>query len=262
MEVENKLGLVVKGISFGYERNKELFKDIDFELNKSEILAILGRNGIGKTTFLKCLMGINKYNKGEIFVDGHKVSNLQEHGKTSYVAQNNKINFPYTFLDMVLMGRARDIGIFSLPSKKDKVDAMKALEQMGIAHLHNKICTQASGGQLQLMYLARALVQKPEILILDEPESFLDLKNQSEILKLIVKLAKKEKICCIINTHNPANAMKAADKVLLIGKDSNHNYGKTKEVLTEESISTYFNIKAKIIDLEPYGISQYTMVEI
>lgn len=254
--------VAVKGMSFGYERGKELFENIDFEIKDSEILAILGRNGIGKTSLLKCLMGINKYEKGRIFVDGQKILNLQEDGKTAYVAQNNKINFPYTFLDMVLMGKARNIGVFSLPSKKDKLEAMESLEQMGIGHLHDKVCTHASGGQLQLMYLARALVQKPQLLILDEPESFLDLKNQSEILKLITRLAKKEKISCIINTHNITNALKISDKVLLIGDDSNHIYGKTREVLTERNINEYFNIDTKIINLEPYGIQRYTMVEI
>lgn len=238
----------IKDGNFGYTKNKLVLNNINFVLESGKIMTILGRNGIGKTTLLKCLTGILKWDSGQTLLDSKILDNINDLKKIAYVPQAHKMNFPYTVGEMVLMGRGKYISFLSMPSKKDKIIAWEAMEAVGIEDLANYKCGDLSGGQLQLAYIARALSGEPELLVLDEPESHLDFKNQFTILNLISNLVKKRNISCIINTHYPDHALRISDKTLLMG-ENDYIVGTTSNVITEVNIKNYFGVYSKIIDI-------------
>ena len=203
----------------------------------------------GKTTLLKCINGVLKWNSGEVFIDNKKVDSIKDLKDIAYVPQAHSFSFSYTVRELSIMGRAKYLNIFSTPSKSDYDIVEKVLDEMGILHLKDRKCSELSGGQLQLVFLARALVGEPKILILDEPESHLDFKNQTKILRTIVQLAKKKNITCIFNTHYPEYALRISDKSMLIGKDD-YIIGKTSEIINEKNLKKYFGINTKIIEIE------------
>lgn len=237
--------LEVKNGSFAYPGQELILKDINFILKEKEILSVLGQNGVGKTTMIKCLTGILKWKRGSTFIDGEPLDAKKQTNQIGYVPQAHYLSFPYTVEEMVSMGRSRYVGLFSVPSKKDKQRVNEVLQEIGIEHIKDIPCTHLSGGQLQLVYIARAIVSDPKVLIFDEPESHLDYKNQLMILNLIKNIVKKNKISCIINTHHPDHAMKISDKTLFIGKND-YVFGNTTEVITESNLKKYLEIKAKI----------------
>ena len=245
-----KFGAV--GGTFGYYKNPILFENVNFTIEKSEILTILGPNGVGKTTFLKCMMGFLKWNKGETIIDGksfYSMSTSDIWKKISYVPQAKATIFPYSVMEMVLMGRNPHLGVLSMPSNQDQKLCEWALEELNIKKLKGKIVSELSGGELQMVLIARALVSEPDILILDEPESNLDIKNQLVILNIIQKLSEEKNIACIINTHYPAHALKISDKTIMFSNNTHHIYGNTKDIVNESNIRKFFEVDSRILEL-------------
>lgn len=241
--------------AFGYDGGQMLFQNLSFSVEKGETLAILGANGIGKTTFLRCMMGFLKLGAGRILVDGQDVAHMPvtEFWKlVSYVPQAKSLVFGYSVLNMVVMGRSQYVPFGCVPSKKDFEHAMQILEEMGLSDLASRSCNKLSGGQLQMVLIARALSKDPKILIMDEPESNLDMKNQLKVLNIIDKLSHRDQLSVIINTHFPANAMRCSDKTLLLKRDG-HLFGRTKEIITRENIREYFDISAEVVDVQENG---------
>lgn len=224
------------------------------------MLCVLGQNGIGKTTFLNCLTGVLKWQSGCVSLDGRVIDGISKEADVAYVPQVHRVHFPYSALDMVCMGRSKHMSFFATPSRVDKEIAMASLEAMGISHLASHSCSKMSGGQLQLVYIARALAGQPKLIILDEPETHLDFKNQDLIIKMIRKLVLDKKISCIMNTHSPIHALQVSDYTLLLGKEGMYEYGKTNEVLTEGNINSYFDVHTKIVDLNPLGLDSKAFV--
>ncbi|AFA46829.1 ABC transporter ATP-binding protein [Acetobacterium woodii] len=235
---------VING-SYGYRREKQVLQKISFELEQGRIMTVLGQNGIGKTTLLKCMMGLLKWQEGQTQVDGQVFESMLECDGIGYVPQAHKTIFTYSVFEMVTMGRSRHVSIFGMPSKLDREKVMAALEIVGISHLKDQLCSQLSGGQLQLVYIARALANEPQILIMDEPESHLDFKNQFLILKLIQRLKEENGISCIINTHYPEHALRISDQTLLLGRGQ-YVFGPSQEMISEANIKKYFEVNAKI----------------
>ncbi len=234
-----------------YQPNNYIINDISFTLEKHKILTILGRNGVGKTTLLKCISGLLPLEKGEIKVNGQllkKGFNASDYA-IGYVPQARSLNFPYTVEELVLMGRAKHINIFSTPKKEDYDIVNKTLEELNITSIKHHACTQLSGGQLQLVYIARALVAKPQILILDEPETHLDFNNQHMLMNLIRRITDEKDLCCIINTHYPDYALKISNVSLLMKRDE-HCFGVTQELLIPQNMKKYFDMKTKLIELD------------
>lgn len=250
---------IVQG-SFYYEGGETVLRDLNLAIGEGTFLCVLGRNGIGKTTFLKCLTGILRWSEGCTLFEGEVCQNIFDKSEVAYVPQAHPTAFPYTALDMVCMGRSRKMGRFSMPSAKDRQIAMESLREMGISHLADRECSRMSGGQLQMVYIARALVTNPRLLILDEPETHLDFKNQAEILKKLGTWVRQRNISCIMNTHYPEHALKMADKVLLLGKEGDYAFGTTKDMMTSENIRRFFEVGAKIVDLQPLGIEKKVFV--
>ncbi|MEC2055191.1 ABC transporter ATP-binding protein [Peribacillus psychrosaccharolyticus] len=222
--------------------------DISFDLHPGEIMSILGPNGAGKTTLLKCIMGLLKWEKGETLLNGKPLSSLRQKEiwrTIGYVPQASKMTFGYSILDLVTMGRALLIHAYAQPTQEDREAALDALELVGIRHLADQSCTAVSGGELQLALIARTLVSDPKILILDEPESHLDIQKQKIILQTIKKLVKERDLACIINTHYANHAFYFGDKVLMVAKNKPVITGSVSEIMTEENIFHYFDIEVK-----------------
>lgn len=242
--------LAVANGKFSYIESRMLFSDINFSLQKGEILTILGPNGVGKTTLLKCVTGLLDWGSGETLIGNKPIRDMKAIDiwrKIGYVSQARNLVFSYSVLEMVLMGRAPVLGLLSMPSKKDEKIALRILELVEITHLKDKFCSEISGGELQLVLIARALASEPEIIVLDEPETHLDFKKQLLILNILKKLATENGITCLINTHYPNNALRIADKTLMLGSACEHIVGKVDEVITETVLKDFFGVEAKML---------------
>lgn len=254
--------------NFCYAKKKEVKpfiyeSNISFTLEPGQIMAILGPNGAGKTTLLKCITGLHDWRVGETLIDNvplAKVSQKELWKKIGYVPQAHKMVFGFSIEDLVVMGRAPYIGSLSKPRKEDYEKAHEALNEVGIVHLAKKSCNEVSGGELQLALIARTLVSNPEILILDEPESHLDVQKQVVILETLKRLAKEHRISCIINTHYPNHAFYLADQVLMIAKEKKAVIGAVHEVMTESRMKEYFNIDLRKLIFEEEDLLFETMV--
>ncbi len=238
----------VKNGTFGYDKRKVL-NDISFCVKTGEVMSVLGSNGVGKTTLLKCMMGFLKWDAGQSYVDGTPIQDIGKKElwkRIAYVPQAKGSAFSYTALDMVVLGRSAHIGTFRQPKKEDIDIALGAMEEIGILHLKDKLCTKMSGGELQMVWIARALTAFPEMLVLDEPESNLDFKNQLIILDTIKKLSKERNISAIVNTHYPAHALQLSDKALMMNRDGSSIYGDAGSVINEDNMKTVFGVHVHV----------------
>ena len=233
--------LEVKNISKHYPSFK--LQDVSFTINPGKIIGFIGRNGAGKTTTLKCIYNLAKPTSGEVLYDGKSISEYKNilWRKVSYVPQAHSFSYPYTCLELVTMGRNPHKGAFSLPDGEDEKKAAASLESLGLLDIKDKPCTKISGGQLQLVMIARALVNEPELLILDEPENSLDLKNQIRLLDLLKKICKNKGAGIILNTHFASHAKLISDKLLLLKADGSTVF-KRKEEVNEKLLSEIYEV--------------------
>ncbi len=241
--------------TFFYNKGTAVFKDISFEAKEGEIVAILGPNGAGKTTMLRCITGMLKWKKGRSLMDGEDIAGMKPRNiwsKMAYVPQAKSVSSAYSAIEMVLLGRSTQLNVFASPKQGDVEKAISVLDFLGIGHLAEKKCSEVSGGELQMILIAKALASDPEILILDEPESNLDFKNQLIVLEAISNLAAGG-MTCIFNTHYPAHALQRAQKSLILSKGGDYVFGDTVSVVTEENIRKAFGVEAIIGEIETQG---------
>lgn len=238
----------VKNGSFRYDK-RQILNNISFKIKCGEVMSVLGSNGVGKTTLLKCMMGFQKWDSGQTFIDGvpiNEIGHKELWKKIAYVPQAKGAAFAYSALDMVVLGRSAHIGTFRQPTKDDTDIAVKAMEDIGILQLKDKLCTKMSGGELQMVLIARALTTFPEMLVLDEPESNLDFKNQLIVLDTIRKLSKNRHISAIVNTHYPAHALQLSDKALMLNRDGSSFCGKADDIINESNMRKSFGVNVHI----------------
>ena len=247
--------LTVQNGSFFYQKDAPIFNSINFSIDSGEILAILGPNGAGKTTMLRCITGMLRWKSGQSLLDGkpiHTMSPRQLWSSMAYVPQAKAVSSAYTAFETVLLGRSSRLNAFSTPKQEDLEKAKEVMELLGIAHLMDKKCSAISGGELQMVLIAKALASEPKVLILDEPESNLDFKNQLVVLDAMTKLA-QQGMACIFNTHYPAHALQRADKSLILSRGGDYVFGSTSTVVTEENIRKAFGVDAVIGEVETEG---------
>lgn len=242
--------LEVKNLAFSYG-NYDVLKDLNFDIKSGKTLSILGPNGIGKTTLIKCLLGLRKKTGGEILFDGKDIDTFEKKTFYSFVAylkQGGKESSIYTVLDTVLLGLASKINPLLKPKEDDveKVDSL--LKELGIYDLREKYVSRLSGGEAQMVFMARALIRDPEVLILDEPESNLDYRNQLLMLDTIDSLKSKGKLI-VFNTHYPEHALRYSDKVLMLNKGYKYKFGNTIDIINKDNIEETYRIKAAIGEL-------------
>ena len=244
--------LRIENGNFAYKSGPQILKDINIEVGPGEILAVLGPNGAGKTTLLRCMMDMLHWQSGRSLLDGEDIRSIPASKlwrRMAYVPQARSAAVSYTAFQTVLLGRSSRIGAFSAPSAEDMKVAESVMERLGISHLADKPCYAISGGELQMVLIARAMAAEPEILVLDEPESNLDFKNQLIVLDAMTALA-AEGVACIFNTHYPAHALQRAGKALMLSKDGRSIFGDTTGVVTEENIRHAFGVDALIGEVE------------
>lgn len=244
--------LRIENGSFAYKGGPQILKDINVEVRTGEILAVLGPNGAGKTTLLRCMMDMLHWETGRSLLDGEDIRTMQTQTlwrRMAYVPQARSAATSYTAFQTVLLGRSARIGAFSSPKEEDMEVAERVMKRLGIWELADKPCHAISGGELQMVLIARAMAAEPELLVLDEPESNLDFRNQLVVLDTMTSLA-AEGMACIFNTHYPAHALQRADKSLLLTKGGMSIYGPTKYVVSEDDIRSIFGVNAIIGDFE------------
>lgn len=227
----------VKNISFSYN-DEEIFSDISFSIKRGDVLCVLGPNGTGKTTLIKCLNGLHEIDSGEIFIHGENIKKLsfREISKNiGYIPQSHVPSFPFKVFDVVLMGRAPYLNLTDSPNEDDVKIAIDALKTLGIYDLKDKEYTNLSGGERQLVFLARVLCQKPDVLILDEPTSHLDFGNQIKLLEIIDNLAKSG-LAIIMSSHFPDHAFLSSTKVAIMKNKKFIDFGAPDDVVTEENL--------------------------
>lgn len=246
--------LDVEDISFRYDNESPfIFEDISFNIDRGDVLSILGPNGTGKTTLLKCLNGINKPEKGEISIKGKNIQSMdfkEISRNIGYIPQGHIPTFPFTVEEVVIMGRAPYVNLTESPKKEDIEIADNALKTLNIEYLKDKNYTNISGGERQLVFLARVLAQEPDILILDEPTSHLDFGNQFRLLNIIKELANSG-LSVIMSIHNPDHAFIASNKVAVMKDKHFIAFGSPDEVVTEENIKMAYDVNnVRLIELE------------
>jgi iron complex transport system ATP-binding protein len=241
-------GVEAVDLCFSYGE-MEIVRQASFELQAGEILSILGANGCGKTTLLKCLNMLLKP-EGKVLVDNLDLQTMSGRDLAmlmGYVPQLHSPDFPYRVIDVVVSGRTPKLG-FSIPSGKDYDMARIALHKVGASHLEEKFYTQLSGGELKLILIARALVQEPKVLLLDEPTSHLDFKNRVVVLNILRDISRNG-IAVIMSEHDPNLASLFSDKVLLMmNKGEIVRYGPTKEVLIPENIMKVYGLNIEVFE--------------
>lgn len=246
--------LEVENGCFGYPKQEKILKNINLHLEKGHILSVLGPNGIGKTTLLKCMIGLLPWTSGRSILNGTDLCKMKSKdiwNTISYIPQAHSFSFSYTGLEMVMLGRSSHLGLFEQPGAQEIEMAEAMMEKVGITRLAEKDCNRMSGGELQMVLIARALINEPELIILDEPETGLDFHNQILVLNMIERLAHEEGISAIMNTHYPTNAMGIADEAFMMNRKGDRFYGTTDSILNEQNISRSFDVNV-IVDEVSY----------
>jgi len=254
--IDVKMSLIkIIDASFSYGE-KDIFSQVSFEVEMGEVCCLIGQNGCGKSTLLDCVLGASQLKDGDILLGGndiraYKATEIAK--RIAYVPQTHSSSFPYTVEQVVLMGRTAYQETFIGPGDKDKQLVKQALELVGISHIAACPYTQISGGELQLVMLARALVQSTPLIIMDEPTAHLDFRNELIFMETVAKLVTESKVGVLMATHSPNQAFYFENKnvpvrVLAMGDKRILRSGLPHEALSEEAIREIYHVEARCIE--------------
>ncbi|MBR9726903.1 ATP-binding cassette domain-containing protein [Shewanella intestini] len=224
---------------------KQLIKDLSFELHPGEFLAILGANGAGKTTLMHCLAGLNKPDSGEVLLGKHNIKSMNRieiAQQMALVPQQQETAFAFSALEMVVMGKTPYLSTFDSPSAQDIEDARNVMKILDIGGLAKSDYNHLSGGERQLVLLARALLQSQKLLLLDEPTNHLDYRNRFQILSQVKRSCTESNTAVVAILHDPNLAQIYADKVLLLEHGKLLDFGCKQDVMTAENISRLYGL--------------------
>jgi iron complex transport system ATP-binding protein len=237
-----------RDIRFSYD-GIEVIKDVNLSVDRGRIIGLLGANGAGKSTLLKLLTGILSTKHGKILYSGREMKYLSKREiskRIAYVPQSPAFGFPFTVSEIIKMGRAPYLGRFEFENDKDNEIAFQAMETVGITHLQDRLVSEISGGEKQLTSFARALAQEPELMVLDEPATFLDVKHKTEILRLLIKLKNERNISIIAATHDVFSGLFYFDRLVILKDGEILAEGECDRVLTDDILSKAYNIDVKV----------------
>ena len=244
------MSIEVKNLSFSYG-DRSVLHDISFRVEKGEFLSILGPNGVGKSTLFRCVLGLLSGYSGQVLVDGAdaRTFTVREAARhIAYIPQSSHPIFNYSVFDIILMGRTSGLSTFRSPKRADTEVCEWAMEKVGISRLRDRCFHRLSGGEQQLVLIARALVQKAPILMLDEPTANLDFGNQLLLLEQARSLA-GEGYTIIQTTHHPEQSYLFSDRILAIQKGRVLKEGPPAQVLTEQTIRELYGVEVDVVSL-------------
>ena len=245
--------------SFSYNKGNYVWENVNMQVNDGECVCLLGANGCGKTTLLHCMAGAHAITKGKVLVNGkpiedYSITNLAK--TIGIVYQDHTVAFPYSSLEVVRMGRTPYLGTFQTPSKQDTEFALEIMRELGIEDIANQSYARISGGQRQLVLIARTLCQQPEVILFDEPTSHLDFKNQAIVMRVLRKLSEKG-MTIVMTSHFPSHAWQIGTKVVLMGENGIVAQGTPEEIMTEENLSEIYDVKVRIINKSAEGSREF-----
>ena len=247
--------MTVQNLSFSYGE-REVLRDISFSAEYGEFVSVLGPNGVGKSTLFRCMLGLLTPSAGAAIVDGLKVAELsarQLAEKIAYIPQSHSPVFNFSVYDMVLMGTTAQTGSFASPGKRQRSLANKALDRLGIFHLADRGYGNISGGERQLVLIARAIAQEAKVLVMDEPSSALDFGNRIRVMKTVQRLA-RDGYTIIQSTHDPDQAYMYSDKVLALHEGRVAAFGTPQETIGNDLISTLYGVDVEVCSMREDAI--------
>lgn len=245
------MNLSLENLCFSYGE-RQVLHNVSFTAEKGKLLSVLGPNGAGKSTLFRCIIGALDGYTGIIAMDGVDLRTLSPREKArhiAYIPQSHRPTAGYTVLDTALMGLTRQLGVVSQPKKQHVELALSALEQLGIAQLAPREFSHLSGGEQQLVLIARALTQQAQVLVMDEPTSSLDYGNGLRVLQQVKGLTRRG-YTVLMSTHNPQHALSFADRVLALHNGGVAAFGAAEAVLTPELLEKLYRVRTAFAETE------------
>ncbi|MBC3898033.1 ATP-binding cassette domain-containing protein [Acetobacterium malicum] len=260
--------LRLNNLSFGYTPRQLIFENISFAVHPGEVFCIIGPNGCGKTTLIDSILGINQPQQGTIEVGGTQLAQLKPREfaqQIAYVPQSHTKTFPYTVLDIVVMGRTAATRGFGSPDSSQQQRARESLEQLGLKGFEERLYTELSGGELQLVLIARALTQDARIMVLDEPTAHLDFRHELMVMEIITWLVKEKELTIVMATHflNQAFYLENAavpTRVALMDQGKIAAIGTPSEVITKSNLKDVFKINSTTATTNEEGLQRKFIV--
>ncbi|PKM95055.1 MAG: ABC transporter ATP-binding protein [Firmicutes bacterium HGW-Firmicutes-1] len=245
-------------VTIAYQKQTVL-KNVNLNIEKGLITTFLGPNGSGKTSLMSSINSTLKPVHGKIYIDGKDIGKLKAKNLSKIVAtvpQLYNSHFNYSVFDMVLLGRSPHIGY--MPKKEDDLKVEEAISHIGIEHLKNKEFNRLSGGERQMVMIARAIAQDTQVILLDEPTSYLDLKNQLKVLSMVKEINRLKKVTCIMTLHDPNHALMYSDKIVMFHNGTVET-GTIDSMINAKNIFDVYGVKAEVMNINDkrYVISDY-----
>ena len=250
--------LDIQNVRGGYGSG-DIVKGVTCCADAGEVLCLVGPNGCGKTTLFRLLLGSLPASGGKILIDGKDIAALSPSAlakEIAYIPQHHAPVFSYTVLDVVVMGRAPHFSALERPRPMDRELAFEALRKVNAVHLANKKYTALSGGQRQLVLIARAICQSARVFVMDEPAANLDYANHQLLMEVVVDLAQKG-YCVVMSTHSPEHPASIGSKVLLMREGQAAAFGTPQEIITPENLEAVYGIEMDVVSLyDRYGVKR------
>ncbi len=253
--------LTADHLSFSYHKTPVL-RDVSFSLSQGQVLCVLGPNGVGKSTLFRCILGLQKGFGGQAALDGADVRQLSPRElarRIAYIPQFSAPVFRYTVLDTVLMGTTAQLNLLSSPGEAQERAALAALDRLGIAHLKDRTAETLSGGERQLVLIARAMAQNTPLLVMDEPTASLDYGNAIRVMEIVRSLA-SDGYGIMLSTHDPDQVLRSATHALILSDGCVRSFGPPETAVTAEVLSQVYGTPIQIASLPVGGTLQQVCV--
>jgi iron complex transport system ATP-binding protein len=245
------VSITVAGLRFAYPKFALRVEGLASQTAK--VTSIVGPNGAGKTTLLKCIGAVLPIPKGSVSINGRDLALLKSRERARlvcYVPQEHDTTFNYSVADFVLMGRAAYVSPFALPSHEDAGSAAEALAFVGLSHYADRSISELSSGERRLVLIARALAQQSDILLMDEPTTFLDPKHETELFQLIRKLAVEKGKTILVTLHSLEMAVQHSDRMVFMKQGEVVAHGRSAEIFEDSLLEQVYDMKMKVVDWE------------
>lgn len=242
--------LEMREVDCGYSKKEPVLRYVSFAVETGDSCCILGPNGSGKSTMFKTMLGMIPALAGTVSIDGQDIAKWSPSKLASvmaYVSQSHVPPFPYQVKDVVMLGRVGKVGYMGKPTHNDYAAVEQAMVDMGVYEMRGRVYTELSGGELQLVMIARALAQEPSFLVLDEPTAALDYGNVVRVMSKVKALTERG-LGVIMTTHSPDHAFMLGSNVVLIRRDAPMRFGPAVDVITEKSMRDVYGVTVKIVE--------------